>query len=79
MTEIPYSNREIDQFNSDLRQDILGLHAKIDKVLEQTTRTNGRLRTLEGWKMFVNGIMAVLITLIVPVFVGVIIYYLTRI
>lgn len=41
--ETDYSNRELDaKFE--------GIHEKLDLILAQTTKTNGRVTTLEYWK-----------------------------
>lgn len=40
MSESPYTNRELDFFFN-------GVHEKLDAILEQTTKTNGRVTKLE--------------------------------
>lgn len=51
--ETEYSNREIDQKYS-------SLHDKIDQVIEQTTKHNGRLTKMEKWMWTLSGAIAIL-------------------
>lgn len=43
-----YSNREIDQM-------MASIHEKLDQILLQTTKTNGRVSKLEKWKWTITG------------------------
>lgn len=43
-----YSNREIDSFMKEI-------HTKLDLILTQTTKTNGRVNKLENWRSWVVG------------------------
>lgn len=54
--EQPYSNREIIE-KFDHIKDIL------ERIEVQTTKTNGRVTKLEGWRNYVSGIAACLLTL----------------
>ena len=37
-----------------------------DKIIEQTTKTNGSVRELQRWRAFTNGVMSVLTAIILP-------------
>jgi hypothetical protein len=59
MPETRYKNREIDTF-------IEGIHEKLDLILTQTTKTNGRVNSLENWKGFITGGLAIITIVIIP-------------
>lgn len=56
----PYENREIDQMFTEV-------HAKLDAILMQTQKTNGRVGSLENWKWFITGGLAIITVIILPV------------
>ena len=44
-----------------------GIHEKLDKIFVQTERTNGRVSSLERWRSYVAGAMAVILLFVVPI------------
>lgn len=50
---------------------------KLEKILEQTTLTNGRVNDLESWKDKIQGAL-IPISIISPVIAGLIVSYLAR-
>lgn len=65
-----YSNREIDMKFEAIQQHMKDSHAsineKLDAILTQTTRTNGRVSSLEKWRSYITGAVAVLTVLVLP-------------
>ena len=55
----PYSNREIDFHFKEIKE-------TLERIEVQTTRTNGRVRSLEGWRMYMIGGMAAITLIGVP-------------
>jgi hypothetical protein len=53
-----YSDREIDTMFKDIKE-------QLDRIEQQTTRTNGRVRVLETWRSITVGGIAVL-TFFIP-------------
>ena len=60
MSVAPYSNREIDQMQKEI-------HQKLDLILAQTTKTNGRVSRLENWRSYTAGAIAVIVMFLVPI------------
>lgn len=53
------------------------LDEKLTRILEQTTKTNGRVSSLEGWRNRVQGAL-VPIAVLSPVLTGLIVSYLIK-
>lgn len=54
-----YRNREIDMFHREIND-------KLEKILIQTTATNGRVSSIETWKNKVNGALVVISAVLLP-------------
>lgn len=66
---VNYSNREINLMFQEQNGKISEIHSDIKAVLEQTTKTNGRVGRLEQWKGFMQGGLAILSLMVVPVLI----------
>jgi hypothetical protein len=53
------------------------LDKKLEAILEQTTKTNGRVDNLESWRDRVSGAL-IPISILSPVFAGLIVSYLSK-
>lgn len=67
--ESPYTNRELDEKFSDIKD-------SLNRIEEQTKKTNGsvarafnEIDSLKGYKWFLMGMGAVIVTLIIPVLI----------
>lgn len=62
MSDEDYSVRELDE----KFETIMG---KLDRIETQTIKTNGRVAALERWQSFLQGGLAILTLLVVPVII----------
>lgn len=58
-SNVPYTNREIREKWHDISNDL-------QEIKNQTTRTNGRVTTIERWQYMFMGGMGVLTVIVVP-------------
>ena len=60
MDKKPYSNREIDNMHKEIMDKLKIIDTKV-------TIANGRLKSLELWRAYLTGAIAVLTLIVVPV------------
>lgn len=77
-----YSNNEIDGFLREMDNRTQMAHANfqqsLDRIEKQTVKTNGRVTSLEQWKAYMAGAIAVITVLIIPVLLLIVRYVLTK-
>ena len=54
-----YTKRELDHMFGDV-------HSKLDLILVQTTKHNGRMTKMERWQSYIQGALAVLGIIVIP-------------
>lgn len=57
--DVPYSNRELDEWRKDVA-------ASLGRIEAQTIKTNGRVTSMERWRSFITGGMAILTVMVLP-------------
>jgi hypothetical protein len=60
MSDAPYSVRELKALFATIDE-------KLDTIHEQTVKTNGRVNSLERWQSYLQGGMAIIVMLLVPI------------
>ena len=58
------NHRELEEYRDDLRSRIVRIETIVERVESQLSRLNGRTSSLEGWKNWMTGGMALLVILI---------------
>lgn len=62
-----YTKRELDEKFLAVHERFNQQDKSLEKILEQTTAHNGRMKKLESWQSFLKGGLAVITVLIVPI------------
>jgi hypothetical protein len=63
--------------NELLDERLSNLDKKLEAILEQTTKTNGRVDNLESWRDRVSGAL-IPISILSPIFAGLIVSYISK-
>lgn len=58
--------------NEEERTYRLGVVEKLNEIHEQVKKTNGRVSSLENWRWFISGGIAVMGVMIVPIFLAIV-------
>jgi hypothetical protein len=67
MADQAYSKRELDQYHKTIEEKLEDLKSTLEEVLAQTTKTNGRVNSLENWKSMLIGMAIISNIFVVPV------------
>ena len=58
--EANYSNRELNMRFEEIKE-------KLETILQQTTKTNGRVSKLEQWRAYILGAVGIMVVLVIPI------------
>jgi type IV secretory pathway component VirB8 len=75
-TEIALIRQQLEQVEKARTQARKDLDQKLDAILEQATKTNGRVDNLESSRDWMKGAIGVLTAIVVPLVIAVVIKYL---
>ncbi len=53
--------------DGELKLQFVSMHEKLDNIADKVADTNGRVQSLERWRMFIMGGLTILTLLFVPV------------
>lgn len=63
MAEKNYSKRELDHYFTDIKQTLVSQNIILERIEQQTTKTNGRVSKLEFWRGVIIWGFGVLLTI----------------
>ena len=69
MSDPHYSNDKIDSSFQEIKQILMFQNKTLDEIKAQTTKTNGRVTKLEGWRSWGAGAIAIVVVLVIPLIV----------
>jgi len=56
------------KYNDNLLEEVIHtIDAKLDAIIIQTTKTNGRVSAIENWRSSVTGAMLVITSVLIPI------------
>ncbi len=67
MNETQYSNRELEAKFDDVHEKLDWQNKQLDRILEQVTKTNGRVTSLENKGSYYDGAIKILNVIVVPI------------
>jgi hypothetical protein len=68
----PYTNREMDMKFAEIKDILLGQNEQMGEIKAQVKTTNGRVSSLEKWKIFVIGFCTCITVLMIPLLIALI-------